>query len=335
MAGHTSHPETIAIVGAGIAGLTTAKTLSARDMNVRLFDKGRTPGGRVSTRCEAAYQFDHGAQYFTVRDECFRKTVNGWVDEGTVHSWDPRVILLEHGNALAIPHTVERFVGVPGMSQVPQALASGLEIYSGTEVGEVGRVGERWEIRSKDGRELGDFDTLLMTVPRDQALALLGGLPGPTGIAPGPRLHPCWTAMAVFEEATEIDWDAAYVHQSPLFWAARNNSKPGRPDGEAWVVHGTSEWSEAHLGEEPEVVCEVLLQAFFDSAGIPARSARFSKAHRWRFALVENALDVASFWDADQRLGVGGDWCLEGSIEGAYLSGLNLAERVLGESFDC
>ncbi len=40
----------VAIVGAGIAGLSCATALAAAGRRVVLFDKGRRPGGRLATR---------------------------------------------------------------------------------------------------------------------------------------------------------------------------------------------------------------------------------------------------------------------------------------------
>jgi len=81
----------IGIVGAGMAGLACAEELTRHGHAVLLFDKGRGPGGRMSTRriqtsAGEAY-FDHGAQYFTVRDDAFRRQVAGWASEGVAAAW--------------------------------------------------------------------------------------------------------------------------------------------------------------------------------------------------------------------------------------------------------
>lgn len=55
----------IAVIGAGIAGLACADELRRHDHPVTLFDKGRGPGGRMSTRRldtpAGQASFDHGA----------------------------------------------------------------------------------------------------------------------------------------------------------------------------------------------------------------------------------------------------------------------------------
>ena len=52
-------------------------------------------------------------------------------------------------------------------------------------------------------------------------------------------------------------------------------------------------------------------------------------AHRWRYADTEPALMQGSWWDAQMRLGLCGDWLHGGKVEGAWLSGRALAQQVL------
>ena len=78
----------IAIVGAGMAGLSCATRLAALGHEIALFDKGRGPGGRMATRRVEAdgtmLRFDHGAQYFTARDPRFVEQVARWEREGVL-----------------------------------------------------------------------------------------------------------------------------------------------------------------------------------------------------------------------------------------------------------
>ncbi|MCV6626839.1 MAG: FAD-dependent oxidoreductase, partial [Cellvibrionaceae bacterium] len=73
----------IAIIGAGLAGLSAAKQLQNR-AQVTVFDKARGLGGRMSTRRCEPYFFDHGAQYFTARSEGFKAFLEPLIEAGVV-----------------------------------------------------------------------------------------------------------------------------------------------------------------------------------------------------------------------------------------------------------
>ncbi|MDQ6881692.1 MAG: NAD(P)/FAD-dependent oxidoreductase, partial [Pseudomonadota bacterium] len=60
-----SSPSRIAVVGAGVAGLSCARTLAQAGAKVTVFEQAAQVGGRM-TSCDTAFgTFDHGAQYFT------------------------------------------------------------------------------------------------------------------------------------------------------------------------------------------------------------------------------------------------------------------------------
>ena len=88
----------VAVIGAGISGLVCARLLVEHGMEVTVFEKSRGIGGRMSTRrSPEGYHFDHGAQYFTVREERFRRYVDSWAAEGLVARWEGRICVLRRG----------------------------------------------------------------------------------------------------------------------------------------------------------------------------------------------------------------------------------------------
>ena len=81
----------LAVVGAGIAGLACATKLQEAGLKVRLFEKSGGASGRMSTRRGNGWQCDHGAQYFTARHPDFRAEVARWQRAGVAGLWTPKL----------------------------------------------------------------------------------------------------------------------------------------------------------------------------------------------------------------------------------------------------
>ncbi len=316
----TSKQLRFGIVGAGLAGLACAEALQAAGHAVALFDKGRGPGGRMSTRQMetplGAAAFDHGAQYFTARDCGFVEQVAGWHEQGIAALWPG-----------AGP---DAWVGVPGMNAIVRHMAAAHTVEWGLLVtGMVRRQGDWW-LASKHG-EIGPFDAVLLAIPAEQAAAILSlhdFAMGRTALTA--RSQPCWTGMFAF--ASPLEGLPPVIRQAgDIEWAARNNAKPGRTGPEAWVVQMSAARSAAWLEFPSEQVAALLLAALAEAAGGPIPEPVASTAHRWRFALSAGTGDGA-LWNPQIRLGVCGDWLLGPRVECAWLSGRMLAERCAGQS---
>jgi predicted NAD/FAD-dependent oxidoreductase len=312
-----------------MAGLWASRVLQENGRVVVVFDKGRRPGGRMATRRTGDLAFDHGAQYFTARDESFRRQVRSWVDSGVVAEWTGRIGALAAGRIEPTTGGTVRYVGRPGMSALALHLARGLDVRSGVRVSSVTGTDGSWRLTADDGTALGRFDVTLVTVPAPQAEPLLAPAPGLAGVACRAFLRPCWAVLAAYDRPLDVPLDGAFVEHPVLGWAARDSSKPGRPAGEAWVLHAGREWSEANLERDPREVPPLLLSAFGEALDRELPRPVYTDAHRWRHALPDPPLDVPCLYDPGTRIGAGGDWCGGPRIEGAFLSGAALADRVL------
>ncbi len=351
----------IAVIGAGISGLICARTLSDHGCDVSVYEKSRGVGGRMSTRrIDDQWSFDHGAQYFTARDQRFKRYVHSWVEDGIVQPWEGRLVVVERGVITADKTGASRYVAVPGMSSLGKHIAADLRVCRETRVAAPTRSGKQWLLCDDRGSELGQFDILVVAVPSTQAATLLSCNPQLANQCNGVKMNGCWALMLAFEESLELDFDGAFVHASPLSWIARNNSKPGRDShGETWVVHANAEWTEAHIDDSPAQVQQRLLDEFFTAVGKPNVQPIHMDTQRWRYAIPEGAVGSGSglsqasvisqpspghstqghsttikaqhcLFDAEQGIGVCGDWCAGARVEGAFLSGMAISGRILG-----
>ncbi len=335
-----------AVIGAGMAGIACARTLVQAGHEVHVFEKSQGFGGRMATRSTPFGGFDHGAQYFTVRDARFAKAL-GTVP-GLCKAWSANAIrvLDEHGSvALApLPGGEAHLVPTPGMNALVRRWAKPLvasdSVTLGTEVTAIERDPmdkALWQLRTKgldDAHHVETgFDAVVLAVPHVQALKLLPSS-APKSMAKAlskVTVDPCWTLMLAFPHATQPglttlgpQWNAARSNHHRIAWLTRESSKPGRDPLERWTVQASSAWSLEHLEDSPERVKPKLLRAFAEVTGIRAEPSH-TDVHRWRYAKTNKPLGASHLWDAKQGIGVCGDWALGHRVEDAFVSGLEMA----------
>jgi predicted NAD/FAD-dependent oxidoreductase len=300
-----------------------------RGLALTVFDKGRRPGGRTNTREHDEHRFDHGAQYFTVRDDRIRSFLEDWIDSGVVEEWAGHLVRLE-GNTREPAKESRRYVGVPDMIALPMHLASDVDVRCGVRVEQLERSGDLWRLTDDEGRDLGNYEHVIIAVPAPQAVPLLGSVPTLQVEASRVSMAPCWAAMFAFEKPVASSFDGAFVEDAPLSWIARDTSKPGRPDGARWVAHATPDWTTEHWDLDRGAVAQMLAVELERILGpLPART--FERAHRWGYALA-SAPAPGKLHDATAAISVVGDWTVGGRIEGALLSGLAAADMIVPTS---
>ncbi len=294
-----------------------------------VLEKARGPGGRMSTRRKDGVQFDHGAQYFTARDPRFRRHVMAWQERGLVERWDARIGVASADSIEAVSKSTDRFMPVPSMNQVCRELMQDLEdCRFDWQARSCTFENSAWNVQSEAGERV-EGDVLILTVPPEQVRSLLADSDVNASLQ-SLEMQPCWAVMAVFDRPLFTDWDAAFINHGPLSWVSSQAARPLRPAADAWVLHAGPEWSRAHLEDAHETVCGLLLEAARQLPGVQPFEVLDANIHRWRYALAREPINQGAFWFESKRLAVAGDWCHGSRVEGAFLSGMAAAGRVMG-----
>jgi renalase len=210
--------KSIAVIGAGMAGLTCARHLHAAGQLVRVFEKSRGIGGRLATRRAGEARFDHGAQHFTARDPEFLRDIAAASRIGACAAWHAQ-IAPELARGFAIRAVDEPwFVGSPGMKDLLRNFAAELYVSYLTKVETLKREGSGWNLIANDGENIGKFDYVLITAPAPQTAALL---------PPGSALRfaveqivllPCWALMLEYADNLPLATDAGQPDDDVLAW---------------------------------------------------------------------------------------------------------------------
>lgn len=309
----------ILIIGAGMAGLSCAQALIGAGFSVRVLDKGRGPGGRMAARRieidGETVSFDHGAQYFTARDPAFQGVVAGWQAQGVVSPWPAA--------------GKDAWVGTPGMNGPIRAMGVDHDVRWGLRALAISKEGEIWNVETDEERFTAN--TLLIAVPAEQAAELLSDIsPELASVPASVSSQPCWAVMAAFSERLEINADRLHDAQAKVSWAARNSAKPERTGGETWVIHSSPDRSQEIIELPKDEAAKLLLADFFAQTGVPFKEPIHLVAHRWLYAMPEAITGEAARFDPSSHLGIAGDYLHSPRVEGAFLSGRALANKVLG-----
>jgi len=326
------HKPTVAIIGAGLAGLSCATQLQTRGSKVQIFEKSRGPSGRMSTRIGEDWSADHGAQYFTARDPLFIEELNTWVKDGVASAWHPHLKVFEDGQWRESISTENRYVGIPAMNSPGNYLAKDLRVQFNETIDGISRHQNKWLLHSLEmGNIELQFDWLILAIPAPQAFALTRTIDKSIEQTNAQLdMLGCWTVMARFTEKPRASFDAAFINGEIISWMSRNNSKPEREGLESWTIHANPQWSQQWLELDKEDAGKRILKCA-KKLGFDCQNAQIS-VHRWRYA--SGSLDPNPGYRIhyNVKLGLCGDWLHGGRVEGAWLSGYKLAKEIYAQS---
>jgi predicted NAD/FAD-dependent oxidoreductase len=322
------------IIGVGMAGLSAARVLKSRGLNVVLFDKGRVVGGRLATRCsdnetgERAF-YDHGAQFFTVRDSMFQTQVDEWIARGLVKEWS-RGFAGASGQPQHDGHP--RYCAINGMNSLARDLGQGLAVTTNAQVTSVSPFENGWCVTMASGESY-TTASLLLTPPVEQSLALLDA--GATKLAGETRAalerisyDPCFAVLVELDAPSRLpEPGAVQLRGEPLSWIGDNHRKGISPDVFTVTLHAGPEFTREHWDAPHELIAQKLLHAANDWLRAPVRRWQ---VHRWRYSQpMAMHPEACLFTNQPAPIAFAGDAFGASRVEGAFLSGCAAAQALL------
>ncbi len=307
----------VVVVGAGIAGLMAAQSLSNSGHDVIIVDKGRSPGGRLATRRIDDATLDHGAQFFTVRDSLFESHVSEWIASGVVTEWCRGFDTTTQNN-----DGFPRDRGVRGMTDIAKHLAQGLDVRCNTLAFSIARgATSKWQLKIDDGSVL-DADAIIVTCPLPQAYALLvtAGIELPESML-RTEYDRTICLLAVLDRPSAVTKPGGLQNADETFSFIADNAIKGLSSATALTMHANPQFSLEHWDTSTENVQRLLLER----AGpwIGDATVITSQIKKWRLA-TPLTIWPERYW-ANDMIVLAGDAFGGPKIEGAALSGLSAA----------
>ena len=331
----------IAIIGAGMAGIGAARSLSG-EHNVTLWEKSADVGGRVGTyRLEQNHQttfFDHGAQNVKMSNRVLDSELNA-------AGFNERVLVgaptcLRDGSHILPPdekaNEEPKWTGRNGMRAMPQFLAQELDVRLNTRVSRLQLDGDSWVLRDDDNRVLDVVERVIVTLPAPQAADLLEASDEPNAerIARlrGVEYSRCLTVLVRYEvPSDDLDFYALLSkdRSAPLLWLARENAKGFVSDNATALVAQLGHKISCSLWDENDAEIVRQTAAWIDEIDARFVSPAWSLVKRWRYSQPRNPIRFEDANSVEDRVLVCGDGLSQARVPDAFESGQTVARWLM------
>lgn len=337
----------IAVIGAGMAGLSCAQQLRQAGYSVAVVEKSRGAGGRVATRRVQGTRADHGVRYLEPQGDAVQGLIDVLVDRQILKLWTDTVWEFRQGEISSTPNSC--YVAPAGMNAVGKYLAQDLEIWFGRRVQAISITdNQMWHLSlevTDDNLELPQeliSKAVVVAIPAPQALMFLNSEIGLQSDfldkLRSVNYDPCITVMAGYPAERKSDlsnlnpqWEAVSFRDDPdLAWIGLDSSKRLDSQQPVFVVHSSADFADRHLESvDLPTVGQQLLDRTSEHLIPWLKQPEWLQVHRWRYAFCRNPLPVSCLPAAGTLpLVCAGDLCGEDQIDGALRSGLAAANWV-------
>jgi len=341
----------IAIIGAGLSGLTCAQALQKAGYTVVILEKSRGVGGRVATRRINDDRVDHGARYLEPIGTQTQDLIQTLQQQNALQLWPETLYEFKENQLQASLNQSPKYIAPNGMNSVGKFLAEGLEIWFNRRVIELKTTENKtWYLSLEQTHETAKDKPLavaaklvVIAIPAPQALMLLETLESQINSELLNRVRsveydPCITVMAGYSSEQqaaffdrEIDWKAVtFPEDKILDWVGLDSSKWNLSQPPIVVIQSTANFAKKYLDAvDLEPVGKQLLQATATCLMPGLNDPKWMKVHRWRYAFCPQPLPNPCLTTTiPLPLVCTGDWCSRQQIEGALSSGKATADWV-------
>lgn len=350
----------VAIIGAGLAGLTCARELTAAGYRVCLLDKSRGLGGRIATRRVDGVPVDHGLRYWQPASAGLQALTKDLLAAGVIEPWPVRAYEIRQREVLTPVEHPTVYVAAAGMNAIAKYLARDFtpeeNLFTSYRAVSISGQPGQWTVEFDDGEAI-KAKQCAVAVPAPQAAELLDTYTSEENrrqvrskaIAQIGAVE-YWPRLSVF-----AGYDSQYRHEmgelrsengpegwmvtdkagTSTQWVGLDSSKRNQPNGPVIVIHSKPAFAQQYINAgDLQPAASVLLRACARKLASWVAQPEWFKIHRWPYAYVKTFHPEAAL-SIGESLVCGGDWCSATggeqslqNIDYAYLSGLAMAKAL-------
>tara|TARA_B100000963_G_scaffold356256_2_gene376014 strand:+ start:522 stop:1499 length:978 start_codon:yes stop_codon:yes gene_type:complete len=323
--------KNIAVVGAGMAGITIASMVNGK-FNVDVFEKSKGVGGRMSTRKETPFIFDHGAQFFKIKTSDFKNYLSELFSQQIIQPWNFRLAYFDGLNLSKIKFIKDEdkfYVGVPNMDTIIKHLSKNCNVILNTKIERIIKENDKWNLYDQNKKSYGTYDWVVLSLPARQSLELITEKISFYPLIEKIQMKGCFSLMVGMSKSLNLDYDAALIENEDIAWIAVNNSKPSRMNNYCLLINSSYEYASKNINTSKNKVLKHLLNVSSKFVNYDLLKSNMIKIHEWRYVEAKCTPKEDYFIDQKEKVAVCGDWFINSRVEGAFLSANQLFKEII------
>ena len=323
--------KNVAIIGAGITGVTIANLLQKK-YNLTVFEKSRGVGGRMATRRAEPYQFNHGAQYFKVENKEFKDFVQPLMVNKIIKPLKTNQIEVLNKNVIKRTKIYNQQYYTAGSkmnSVVKYLINNNFSIKLLCKIEKILKENDNWFIIDSNKVSYGPYNWLFITIPPNQAIEILYNNFKFLDIIKKIKMRSCYSLMLGFDEIKEFDFDTALFLDEDIQWLSISKKILEKKEYYNLLINSSYNFAEQNINGSKDKISNYLIKQVSDILQCELNNYKHKALHFWKYAMSENNNNLGSLIDEDLKVIVCGDWCMNGKVEGGFLSAKNAANKLL------
>jgi renalase len=306
------------IVGAGISGLFLAQRLKSSGASFLLIEKSRGVGGRIATRREGAFTFDHGAQFYRLNEKTsksseFLSQHERWRESKVAKLW------FKENHA-------EHWVCPRGLTQLAKSFALTEHIVFNERVVRLEQVkslsSRVWRVTSELGANW-IADTVYLSSPLPQSLKILqdSSIFFPEELQQI-QYAPALVALYGFGQVQNWSFQNYLQDVGTHIFSVSDQFAKGVSSQPALTVVMQPGFSQKHFDDQEEMIFEEIRNALLSEAEIfiSTPDLKVRQLKKWRLSHPLGQAKETFFCLKENSLFLLGDAFGGGSITGAIRS---------------
>ena len=135
--------------------------------------------------------------------------------------------------------------------------------------------------------------------------------------------------MLGFDKIKEFDFDTALFLDEDVQWLSISKKILEKKKYYNLLINSSYNFAEQNINGNKDKISDYLIKQVSDILKCELNNYEHKALHFWKYAISEKNNNLGSLLDDNLKVIVSGDWCMNGKVEGGFLSGKDAVNKLL------